>query len=133
MIVADANLIAYFVWPGPRSAESDAVWARDPVWVAPPLWLSELRNALSLGVRRGTHSVDAAVAAVARAVAVVEPAEPGISTRAVLELAERSGCTAYDCEYVALATDLGARLVTSDRAILRAFPKVAVGPREFAA
>ena len=36
-----------------------------------------------------------------------------------------------DCEYVALAEDLGVRLVTADRDVLRHFPRVAIHPRDF--
>jgi len=50
----------------------------------------------------------------------------------VLGLAAQSGCTAYDCEFVALAADLGTRLVTADRRVLAAFPDIAVAPRAFA-
>ncbi len=49
----------------------------------------------------------------------------------VLQLAGQSGCSAYDCEFVSLAMDLEIPLVTSDRQILRAFPKVAVSPEGF--
>jgi predicted nucleic acid-binding protein len=48
-----------------------------------------------------------------------------------LRLAARSGCSADDCECVALADDLGTRLVTTDRQLLRAFPAVAVAPDRF--
>jgi predicted nucleic acid-binding protein len=41
----------------------------------------------------------------------------------VLELVRDSDCSAYDCEFVALATKLDAKLVTMDRKLLRAFPK----------
>ncbi len=41
-------------------------------------------------------------------------------------VADRSDCSAYDCEYVALAKRLGVKLVTMDRKVLRAFPEVAV-------
>jgi predicted nucleic acid-binding protein len=46
----------------------------------------------------------------------------------VLSLAAQSGCSAYDCEFVALAQDLRVPLVTTDRQILKAFPTVAVSP-----
>ena len=43
-----------------------------------------------------------------------------------------STCSAYDCEYVALAEDLKTKLVTTDKQILRDFPEWAVSLREFA-
>jgi predicted nucleic acid-binding protein len=49
----------------------------------------------------------------------------------MLELAHRSGCTAYDCEFVALAEKLELPLVTSDPQILKAFPDQALSPRDF--
>jgi predicted nucleic acid-binding protein len=42
----------------------------------------------------------------------------------VLELSKASGCTACDCEFVGLAAALGTVLVTEDRALLAAFPKL---------
>lgn len=55
------------------------------------------------------------------------------ATPDVLELAMRSGCTAYDCEFVAVAKELEATLVTSDRQVLAAFPETAVSPEAFVA
>jgi predicted nucleic acid-binding protein len=49
----------------------------------------------------------------------------------VLELSQRSGCPAYDCESVHLAQHPGIGLVTSDRRVLDAFPDVAVSPQDF--
>ena len=49
----------------------------------------------------------------------------------VLQLARQSGCSAYVCEFVSLAMDLKIPLVTSDRQILRAFPKVTESPEGF--
>jgi len=50
----------------------------------------------------------------------------------VLDLAAASGCSAYDCEFVALARDLRVPLVTLDGAVLRAFGDVAVSLGRFA-
>lgn len=47
-----------------------------------------------------------------------------MDAESVLRLAFSSGCSAYDCEFVALAGKLGVPLVTADRRVLAAFPKV---------
>jgi len=44
----------------------------------------------------------------------------------VMELVASSECSAYDCEFVALAEDLGIPLVTVDKIILKEFPQIAV-------
>jgi predicted nucleic acid-binding protein len=43
----------------------------------------------------------------------------------VLTLVRDSDCSAYDCEFVALAKRLGVDLVTMDKKVLRAFPAIA--------
>ena len=48
-------------------------------------------------------------------------------------MATISGCSAYDCEFVALAQDLGVRLVTADKPLLKQFPGVATASDEFVA
>lgn len=43
-----------------------------------------------------------------------------------LELVRDSDCSAYDCEFIALALKLGTRPVTVDKTQLKAFPSRAV-------
>jgi predicted nucleic acid-binding protein len=131
VIVADANLLAYLVLPGERTDDAEAVLLQDPVWVAPRLWVSELRSVLNKYVARGDLTITRAVALMNQAGQVLDGREVEVDSRAVLDLASKSRCSTYDCEYVALAVALGVPLVTTDRAILRAFPRTAVSPEHF--
>lgn len=51
----------------------------------------------------------------------------------VLDALENSALSAYDCEFVALASLLGVPLVTADKAVLKAFPDRALSMQAFAA
>jgi predicted nucleic acid-binding protein len=42
-----------------------------------------------------------------------------------MQLASTNRCSAYDCEFVALARYLGVPLVTEDRQLLEGFPGIA--------
>lgn len=48
-----------------------------------------------------------------------------------LALAPSSECSTYECEYVALARELGVPLVTADADLVKAFPGTAVAPQAF--
>ncbi|MDF0642672.1 MAG: type II toxin-antitoxin system VapC family toxin [Nitrospira sp.] len=133
MIVADTNLLIYLYVQGQRTQDSEAVLRRDAVWAAPLLWRSEFRNALIGLVRKAVLQLDEALSILDEAERWVAGHEYSVISRHVLTLADQSGCSAYDCEFVALAQDLGAPLVTSDRQLLKAFPVVAVSPSAFVA
>jgi predicted nucleic acid-binding protein len=131
VIVTDANLIAYFAIRDANSELADAVFEADPVWVAPLLWRSELRSALAKYIRHAGMSLEVALRALRSAEEVIGGREYRVASEKVLELIMRSDCSAYDCEYVALAQDLGVPLVTADKQVLRAFPKIAVSMGKF--
>lgn len=133
MIVADANLLVYLYVRGQGTAEAEAVMRRDPVWLAPLLWRSEFRNALAGLVRAGTIELDDAIRATRVAERRIHGHEYGVESGEVLRLARRSGCSAYDCEYVSLAQHVGAKLVTNDRQVLVSFPGTAISPRDLIA
>ena len=132
MIVADTNLIAYFSIHTERSAQAEAVCAADSVWVAPLLWRSEYRATLLKYIRHAGLGYEAAISSLRLAEEAVGGREYSVDARKVLVLAYRSNCSAYDCEFVALAQDLGVKLVTTDKQILKAFPEVAVSLVGFA-
>jgi predicted nucleic acid-binding protein len=131
MIVADTNLIAYLHLTTEYSSQAEQAWRQDPLWAAPWLWRSEFRNVLALYVRKRHLALEAAQRVMAEALDLMDGAEHHVASSQVLDLAAASGCSAYDCEFVALAQNLGVRLVTADKPLLKQFPGVAVALDDF--
>ena len=131
MICVDTNIICYRYMASPFSAAADAASAKDADWIMPILWHSEFRNALARSIRRRSLTVEEAIAIANLAEAMLDRKEFAVSTSAVLQLVSRSNCSAYDCEFVALAYANGVRLLTVDRQILREFPDVAISLQKF--
>jgi len=125
VIVVDTNIIAYLLIPGPWTEAAEDLLQSEPVWAAPPLWRSEFRNILAGYLRRGTLSFEQTVALQSTAESLLAGHETSVDSRAVLELVRVSNCTAYDCEFVALARQSGSVLYTLDAKLLAAFPDTA--------
>lgn len=126
MIVVDSNVLAYLYLPCEHTAATEALLERDPEWGAPILWRSEFRNILAGYLRRKVISFEQANSLQREAESLLAGSEFEIDSLSVLELVRDSDCSAYDCEFVALARKLDTRLVTMDRKLLRAFPQWAV-------
>ena len=133
MIVVDTNLLVYLYIAGQRTPQAEAVLGRDPVWAAPLLWRSEFRNTLAGLAGRRALPLEDALRIIHDAERWMAGREYSVASDQVLHLAVRSRCSAYDCEFVSLAQDLGVRLVTADRQVLAAFPSTAVAPEAFVA
>ncbi|MGH8555539.1 MAG: type II toxin-antitoxin system VapC family toxin, partial [Gammaproteobacteria bacterium] len=112
MIVADTNLLIYLYVPSTRTSQAEIVLERDPLWIAPLLWRSEFRNTLMGLIRQGTLSLDTTLQIARQAEVWMLGREYSVVTDHVLRLASQSGCSAYDCEFAALAEDQELRLVT---------------------
>jgi predicted nucleic acid-binding protein len=126
VIVVETNILAYLYLPGEFSAAAESLLEREPEWAAPPLWRSEFRNILAGYTRRGMLRFDQACSLQSEAEALMDGFEFEVTSREVLELVRHSECSAYDCEFVALAVRLDSKLVTMDGKVLKAFPKIAV-------
>ena len=131
MIVADSNLVVYLLIPGEHTPAAEAVYDKDASWAAPLLWRSEVRNVLSTYVRTGRISLPDALDSMRDAESLLVEREYEVPSAAVLRRASESRCSAYDCEFVHLARELAAPLVTLDRRVLRAFPDTALSIAEF--
>jgi predicted nucleic acid-binding protein len=127
VIVVDSNILAYLYLPGDRTAAAEALLEQDPEWAAPTLWRSEFRNILAGYMRRKTVTFDQACSLQSEAESLLAGAEFELDSSSVLELVRDSDCSAYDCEFMALAIKLNTKLVTVDKKLLRAFPTRAIG------
>ena len=126
MIVVDTNILAYLYLPGDFTAAAEALLEKHSIWNAPVLWRSEFRNILAGYLRRKTITFERAHSIQSEAMNLMSCAEFEVDSLAVLELVRDSDCSAYDCEFIALAMQLKCKLVTMDGKLLRAFPMHAV-------
>ena len=131
MIVADTNIISYLFLPTNYSEKASQLFQVDPDWAAPELWRSEFRNVLALYLRQNILSLTEAIAMQDEAESLMADREFSIPSVAVMNLVASSTCSAYDCEFVALARQLSVKLVTQDKKLLREFPETAVSLDEF--
>ncbi len=132
MIVVDTNVVAYLLLGGEKTPGARLAFRKDPVWAAPLLWRSEFRNVLAAYLRRGRLSLVDALEVMREAEAVFHGVEYSVESGHILKLASESACSAYDCEFVALAQQLNVPLVTSDAEILKEYPQTAISLEAFA-
>jgi predicted nucleic acid-binding protein len=131
VIVVDSNIVAYCWILGERTETAQRVRLCDPAWHAPVLWRSELRSALAGYVARGDMGTKRASTIMAAAETAMAGCEHLVASASVLDLAASSRLSAYDCEFIVLAQVLGVPLVSEDRAVLKAFPEVALTMEAF--
>ena len=133
MTVVETNILGYLYLTSAKSTLSERALRKDPVWAAPLLWRSEMRNVLALYLRKGLLSLDDARQIMGAATELMQGQEYEVTSNQVLELASASTCSAYGCEFVALARDLNLPVVSVDRQILKDFPDTAISLETFVA
>jgi predicted nucleic acid-binding protein len=124
MLVVDANIVAYALIEGEKTAEARALWAMDNDWRAPGLLFYELASVFAQLVRQQAISLDTGVAGLESSASLVRRDEQDPPAARVLEIAAKLGVSAYDASYLAVAEALGTPLVTEDRRLLRAAPSI---------
>jgi predicted nucleic acid-binding protein len=131
MIVADTNTIAYLYLPSDYSEYAEALLLKDTDWIAPILWRSEFRNILALYLRKGLISMENALDVQQQAETLMRDNEYSVNSFDVLNIANSSGCSAYDAEFISLAKNQKCKLITSDKKILRQFPDIAISAKDY--
>lgn len=129
--VVDTNVVAYFLLgTQPFAAEARRFLETVTRPSAPALWEAEIGNVLWMATRAKVVSPEAGAARLRLAMRLGIQSVPlhallqGAYLRAVT-----SGVAVYDAVFVELAARESCPLATFDRAILKAFPDLAVRPR----
>lgn len=133
MIAVDVNVVAYLLIQGESTELAQAVWHRDPDWYVPLLWRHEYLNVLATYVKAGGATLEEAEALWGDALRLLAPGEREVHMESALALAAEKGISAYDAQYVVLASSLGVPLVTADRRLRQAFPGQILAMQEFCA
>ncbi|MEM9227213.1 MAG: type II toxin-antitoxin system VapC family toxin [Verrucomicrobiota bacterium] len=132
MIVVDATVLAPLLLPGVNTPWAQKAYERDNAWASSPLWRSELRNVLAAYQRDHQVEPKTCLEIMEAAEAKMHPRQYNILSQTVLQLAAQSNCSAYECEYAALADELNIPLVTANPRLLEAFPTITLSLEQFA-
>jgi len=130
MIVVDTNIISYLYISGEKSRQVERLLLHDADWLAPVLWRCEFRSVLGQYLRKNHLSFDEVLLIMGYAEKLLIDNEYEVPSAQIMQLVNSSKCSAYDCEFVALARDLGVPLVTADKKILHEFPAIAISVDE---
>lgn len=125
MIVTDTNITVYLALQSEYSRAAHELYCEDSHWIAPVLWQSEVRHVFARYVRRSLLELHHACFQISRLERIFYDNLYRLPSNTVLALAADSGCSAYDCEFVALARRTNSALVTMDRKLVKAFPDTA--------
>ena len=118
MIVADTNLISYLLIDGEKTDLARKVWTIDPKWAMPPLWRSEFLSVLVVAVRAGALKEEQAQILLRRSQVFMSAVEVEPDGERVFKLAVERNISAFDAQFVAVAEELEAPLVTADKRVL---------------
>ena len=128
MIIADCTVLARLLIRADPTDRVDTLLATDPDWHAPDLWRPEFASVLRKYERARLLAPATADALTGRACALLAHSTHCVPLSRLMEVSRRTGCTAYDSAYLALAEDLGCKLYTYDAEVLTRCPKLAVQP-----
>jgi predicted nucleic acid-binding protein len=122
MLLVDTNVVAYLLIHGDETEAAQELRSRDPDWRSEGFLLVEFTNILasSIAAKRMTPSLAGSI--LVKATSLFEGKLARIPHSSVLAIAARHRVSAYDARFLALADQLGRRLVTEDVRLRGAAP-----------
>jgi predicted nucleic acid-binding protein len=124
MLVVDANIVAYLLVEGEKTAQARGLWATDHDWHAPRLLFYELASVFAQLLKRRALSPEAASSGLESVLGLVRLLDADPPAARILEIASTLSLSAYDASYLATAEIVRAPLVTEDARLLRAAPEI---------
>lgn len=121
MIVVDTNVIGYLFLSSEQSLFTERALKKDSGGL---LQLSGVVNFAMCWPY--TCEKTSSSWSMPNALELLRGREYEVSSHEVLSLASKSRCSAYDCEFIAVANDLKVSLLTCDKQLLQKFPAVAI-------
>ncbi len=122
MLLVDTNVVAYLLIEGEHTAAAQQLRARDPDWRSEAFLLVEFTNMLASSIATKRMTPRLARDLLEKASELLDGKLGRIPHDAVLTMAARHRVSACDARFLALADQLGSRLVTEDARLRAAAP-----------
>ena len=124
MLIVDTNVVAYLLIQGDQTVAAQELHRADPDWRSEAFLLTEFTNVLASSIAAKRMTFTLAHGFLIRALQLLEGKLARIDHATVLTIATQYRISAYDARFLALANQLGRRLVTEDVRLRAAAPKL---------
>jgi predicted nucleic acid-binding protein len=122
VLIIDTNVVAYLLIEGDYTAAARSLHRRDDDWRSEALIMVEFTNVLTASIAARRMDLVLAQRFLAAATSLLQGKLTSVPHDSVLSLAVQYRVTAYDARFLALAQQLGSRLVTEDVKLRAAAP-----------
>ena len=130
MVTVDANIVLPLVVETDNTEMAKQLFARDFHWVSEAFVMIELSNILATFERVGRISRQNAIAALRLGREIIDSNTVEVDHEDVLEVAMRYKITGYDARYIAVVEQLGTQLITEDKRLRKAVPRLTISLAE---
>jgi len=122
MLLVDTNVVAYLLIEGDHTEAAQNLHRSDPDWRSEAFLLVEFTNVLAAYLATKRMTLPLAQELLAKAIDLLDGKLARIPHGRVLAVSARYRVSAYDARFLALADQLGSRLVTEDAKLRAAAP-----------
>ena len=122
MLLVDTNVVAYLLIEGDHTEAAQELRIRDSDWRSEAFLLVEFTNVLASSIARKRMTLSMAEDLLAKVFSLFDGKLGRIPHASVLAIAARHRVNANDARFLALADQLGSRLITQDARLRAAAP-----------